>query len=74
MGGSLIPSTAKLFPSYACARTLCRASLSGLFFSFDVVSIFPPIYDVQKQGTDELNRALEDPDFRNRLFEEYDIL
>ena len=36
--------------SYACARTLCRASLSGLFFSFDVVSIFPPIYDVQKQG------------------------
>ena len=27
-----------------------KASLSGLFFSFDVVSIFPPIYDVQKQG------------------------
>ena len=24
--------------------------------------------------TEELNRALEDPDFRNRLFEEYDIL
>lgn len=24
--------------------------------------------------TEELNRALEDPDFRNRLFEEYNIL
>ncbi len=24
--------------------------------------------------TDELNGALEDPDFRNKLFEEYDIL
>lgn len=29
---------------------------------------------LSENRTDELNRALEDPDFRNRLFEEYDIL
>ena len=29
---------------------------------------------LSKNRTEELNRALEDPDFRNRLFEEYDIL
>ena len=29
---------------------------------------------LSKNRTDELNRALEDPDFRNKLFEEYDIL
>ena len=28
---------------------------------------------LSKNRTEELNRALEDPDFRNRLFEEYDI-
>ena len=29
---------------------------------------------LSENRTDELNRALEDPDFRNKLFEEYDIL
>ena len=29
---------------------------------------------LSENRTDELNRALEEPDFRNRLFEEYDIL
>ena len=29
---------------------------------------------LSKNRTEELNRALEYPDFRNRLFEEYDIL
>lgn len=29
---------------------------------------------LSENRTEELNRALEDPDFRNRLFEEYDIL
>jgi len=29
---------------------------------------------LSENRTDELNLALEDPDFRNRLFEEYDIL
>ena len=29
---------------------------------------------LSKNRTEELNRALEDPDFRNRLFEEYNIL
>ena len=29
---------------------------------------------LSENRTDELNRALEDSDFRNRLFEEYDIL
>lgn len=28
---------------------------------------------LSENRTDELNRALEEPDFRNRLFEEYDI-
>ena len=28
---------------------------------------------LSENRTEELNRALEDPDFRNRLFEEYDI-
>ncbi len=29
---------------------------------------------LSENRTDELNRALEDPDFRNHLYEEYDIL
>ena len=29
---------------------------------------------LSENRTEELNRALEDPDFRNRLFEEYNIL
>ena len=29
---------------------------------------------LSENRTDELNHALEDSDFRNRLFEEYDIL
>ena len=29
---------------------------------------------LSENRTDELNRVLEEPDFRNRLFEEYDIL
>lgn len=29
---------------------------------------------LSENRTDDLNRALEDSDFRNRLFEEYDIL
>ena len=29
---------------------------------------------LSENRTEELNRALEDSDFRNRLFEEYDIL
>ena len=29
---------------------------------------------LSENRTDELNRALEEPDFRNKLFEEYDIL
>ena len=29
---------------------------------------------LSENRTDELNRALEDSDFRNKLFEEYDIL
>jgi len=29
---------------------------------------------LSENRTDELNRALEDPDFRNRLFEEYDFI
>ena len=29
---------------------------------------------LSENRTDELNRALEDPDFRNRLFEECNIL
>ena len=29
---------------------------------------------LSKNRTEELNRALEDSDFRNKLFEEYDIL
>ena len=29
---------------------------------------------LSKNRTEELNRALEYPDFRNRLFKEYDIL
>ena len=29
---------------------------------------------LSENRTDELNRALEDADFRNKLFEEYDIL
>lgn len=29
---------------------------------------------LSENRTDELNRALEDPDFRNKLFEEYNIL
>ena len=29
---------------------------------------------LSENRTEELDRALEDPDFRNRLFEEYDIL
>ncbi len=29
---------------------------------------------LSENRTEELNRALEDSDFRNKLFEEYDIL
>ena len=29
---------------------------------------------ISENRTDEMNRALEDVDFRNKLFEEYDIL
>ena len=29
---------------------------------------------LSENRTDEMNRALEDVDFRNKLFEEYDIL
>lgn len=29
---------------------------------------------LSENRTDDLNRVLEDPDFRNRLFEEYDII